>query len=175
MFDLEKGFEYLDKELEQLFPPDGDHYAPRYVDKLVKVYTLSGVEQWFLVHVEVQGYKDNDFARRMFQYYCRIFDRYNKPITAFVIFADTNKGFHPENYKTDFLGTSIHYAFNTYKIIDQEDAVPEASNNPFALAVLAAKLTLYRPALNDNQLFDAAYNLAKRLLTKQIPKEKSER
>lgn len=36
LFDLEKGFEYLDKELEQLFPPDAGSYAPRYVDKLVK-------------------------------------------------------------------------------------------------------------------------------------------
>ena len=39
LFDLEKGFEYLDKELEQLFPPEFDDYAPRYVDKLVKVFT----------------------------------------------------------------------------------------------------------------------------------------
>ena len=39
LFDMERGFEYLDKELDQLFPPEGDQYAPRYVDKLVKVFT----------------------------------------------------------------------------------------------------------------------------------------
>jgi hypothetical protein len=27
LFDLDKGFEYLDKELEQLFPPRNDKYA----------------------------------------------------------------------------------------------------------------------------------------------------
>ena len=90
LFDLEKDFEYLDKELEQLFPPDQDKYAPRYVDKLVKVFTKQGTEEWILIHVEVQSYKDHDFAKRMFQYYYRILDQYDKPITAFAIFADSD-------------------------------------------------------------------------------------
>lgn len=42
LFDLSKGVEYLDKELEQLFPPEQDTYEPRYVDKLVKVFTKQG-------------------------------------------------------------------------------------------------------------------------------------
>ena len=58
LFDLDKGFEYLNKELEQLFPPEEDIYALRFVDKFVKVYTRQGTEQWILVHVEVQGYAD---------------------------------------------------------------------------------------------------------------------
>jgi len=172
LFDFEKGFEYLDKELDQLFPPDADTYAIRYVDKLVKVFTRNGGEEWILVHIEVQGYTDRDFAKRMFQYYNRILDQYDKPITAFAIFADTNKGFHPQYYEREFLGTRVYYSYNTYKIIDQSDAELEASNNPFAMAVLSAKLSLSRPGLKDQQLFELAYNLAKRLLTKQMPKEK---
>ena len=173
LFDLDRKFEYLDKELDQLFPPEADTYSPRYVDKLVKVFTrVPGGEEWILIHVEVQGYTDQDFAKRMFQYYYRILDQYDKPITAFAIFADSNKSFHPTQYKRDFLGTKLHYSYNTYKIIDQDDAVLEASNNPFAMAVLTAKLTLSKPQLHDEQLYDQAYNLAKRLLTKQMPKEK---
>jgi predicted transposase/invertase (TIGR01784 family) len=172
LFDMDKGFEYLDKELEQLFPPEADNHAPRYVDKLVKVFTLNGQEEWILVHIEVQGYTDQDFAKRMFQYYYRILDKYDKPITAFAIFADTSKSFHPKFYERDFLGTRVYYAFNTYKIIDQADAELEASNNPFAMVVLSAKLALSRPGLKDQQLFERAYDLAKRLLSKQMPKEK---
>lgn len=172
LFDFTKGFIFLDKELEQLFPPERDVYAPRYVDKLVKVYTLDSREEWFLVHIEVQGYSDKDFAERMFQYYYRILDRYNKPVTAFAIFADTNKKFHPRYYEREFLGTRVYYAFNTYKIIDLIDAEFEKSNNPFAMAMLSAKLSLSRPVLKDQQLFDMAYNLAKRLLAKNMPKEK---
>ena len=173
LFDLERGFEYLDKELEQLFPPDADNYSPRYVDKLVKVFTNSGDEEWLLIHIEVQGYTDYDFAKRMFQYYYRILDKYDKPITAFAIFADSNRNFHPKHYERDFLGTKVYYAFNTYKIIDQDDGELEASNNPFAMAVLSAKLTLSNHKLQDQQLFELAYNLAKRLLKKQISKEKT--
>ena len=172
LFDLDKGFVYLDKELDQLFPPDGDNYAPRYVDKLVKVFTISGLEEWILIHVEVQGYTDNDFARRMFQYYYRILDQYDKPVTAFAIFADTNKKFHPNHYERAFLGTKIFYQFNTYKIIEQDEKELENSNNPFALAVLSAKIALSHPKLKDQQLYDLTRELAKRLLNKDIPKDK---
>jgi hypothetical protein len=61
LFDLERGFEYLDKELEQLFPPEGDQWSPKYVDKLVKVYNKCGLEEWVLIHIEVQGYQDHTF------------------------------------------------------------------------------------------------------------------
>lgn len=175
LFDLEKGFEYLDKELEQLFPPEQNQYAPRYVDKLVKVFTQNEAEEWILIHVEVQGYTDQDFAKRMFQYYYRILDRYDKPVTAFAIFADNNKKFHPQFYEREYLGTKVHYSYNTYKILDQDDAALEASNNPFAMAVLSAKLVLTSKKLEDQQLFDLAYDLAKRLLSKQMPKDKIRR
>ncbi len=175
IFDLEKGFEYLDKELEQLFPPDQNQFAPRYVDKLVKVFTKTGSEEWILIHVEVQGYTDPNFAKRMFQYYYRILDRYDKPITAFAIFADYNKNFHPQSYEREYLGTKVHYSYNTYKILDQDDAALEASNNPFAMAVLSAKLVISNKKLDDHQLFDLAYDLAKRLLNKQMPKDKIRR
>ncbi len=162
LFDLVRGFEYLDKELEQLFPPEADNYVVRYVDKLVKVFTREGHEEWILIHIEVQGFSDKDFAKRMFQYYYRILDKYNKPITAFAIFADANKNFHPKHYERDFLGTRVYYTYNTYKIIDQDDKELEASNNPFAIAVLTAKLALSHKKLNDQQLFDLAFGLAKR-------------
>jgi hypothetical protein len=172
LFDLEKGFEYLDKELEQLFPPEGDEVAPRYVDKLVKVYMRSEEEEWILIHIEVQGYTDKDFARRMFQYYYRILDRYDRPITAFAIFVDANKSFQPASYQRSFLGTSISYQYNTYKIIDQDASVLDKSNNPFASAVSAARLAIASKNMDDQQLFDLAYGLAKNLLSKQMPKEK---
>ena len=172
LFDLERGFEYLDKELEQLFPPDANNYSARHVDKLIKVFTRDDQEKWVLIHVEVQGHTDHDFAKRMFQYYYRILDKYDKPITAFAVFADTGKSFHPKHYESEFLGTKVYYAYNTYKIIDQDTTELEASDNPFAMAVLTAKLALSRPALKDQQLFDKAYDLAKRLLTKQMPKGK---
>ena len=120
----------------------------------------------------MQSYKDHDFAKRMFQYYYRILDQYDKPITAFAIFADSDKNFHPKYYEREFLGTRVHYSYNTYKIIDQDDASLKASNNPFAMAVLAAKLVLLRPALRDQQLLDRASALVKNLLNMQMSRDK---
>jgi len=170
LFDIERGFEYLDKELEQLFPPDADMYAPRYVDKLVKVFTKNGNEEWVLIHIEVQSTNDQEFSKRMFQYYYRILDRYDKPITAFAIFADTAKNFHPKSYEREFLGTRIQYSYNTYKIIDQNDDELDACNNPFAMAVLSAKIAIQRKS--DHQLFNLAFDLARRLINKQFSKDK---
>jgi len=79
LFDLERGFEFLDKALEQLFPSTQDEFNPKYVDKLVKVFTHNGSEHWVLVHIEVQGSSDADFGHRMFQYYYRIYDRGGGP------------------------------------------------------------------------------------------------
>ena len=53
IFDMKKGFTYLDKEMAQI-AVDGEPESHKYVDKLVKVYTRGGSEQWVLVHVEVQ-------------------------------------------------------------------------------------------------------------------------
>ena len=52
----------------------------RRVDHLVKVWLTSGQEQWVLVHVEVQTAEDPDFARRMYTYNYRLFDRYNREV-----------------------------------------------------------------------------------------------
>ncbi|TVQ42695.1 MAG: hypothetical protein EA362_12740 [Saprospirales bacterium] len=68
IFDFSKGFEFLDKELEDLFPKNEQENI-RYVDKLVKVYHKKNGEQWLLFHIEVQGYKDPEFRERMFTYY----------------------------------------------------------------------------------------------------------
>ena len=46
------------------------------LDHLVKVWLNSGQEQWVLVYVEVQTSRDRHFARRMYTYNYRLFDRY---------------------------------------------------------------------------------------------------
>jgi hypothetical protein len=116
LFDMTRRFQFLDKELEQLFPCP-DMQAPKFVDKLVKVFTKEGKEEWLLIHIEVQGYADADFSKRMFTYFYRIIDKYQKPVAAIAILTDRNKNIHPDTYEYDFLGTSFIYHFNTYKII----------------------------------------------------------
>lgn len=172
LFDLGRGFEYLDKELEQLFPPEDDTYTPRYVDKLVKVYCRSGTEAWLLVHIEVQGYEDHSFEERMFTYYYRIWDKYRKPITAFAILTDECKHFLPGQFEQACLGTSLCFRFNTFKVLDQSEDELSASDNPFAQAVLTTKIALSGKKVSVNELYRLKIDLAKRLLRRNISKVK---
>ncbi|MCF2491588.1 Rpn family recombination-promoting nuclease/putative transposase [Dyadobacter sp. CY347] len=172
VFDFSKDFEYLDKELEQLFPPEDDHYTSKFVDKLVKVYTKEGQEEWILVHIEVQGYTDPDFADRMFTYYYRIWDKYRKRTTALAILTDDNESYYPKCFEQSFLGTSLRFKFNTLKILDQCDRKLAESGNVFAHIVMTVKIALKSKKLDDKDLFDLKIQLARRLLKEKISKAK---
>jgi len=68
--DWSRGFESLDRELQQLTPRAA--HGRRHVDKLVKVWRKNGREVWVLIHVEVQTQRQRGFARRMYVYNYRI-------------------------------------------------------------------------------------------------------
>ncbi|SEJ77685.1 Putative transposase, YhgA-like [Dyadobacter sp. SG02] len=172
LFDLEKGFEYLDQELEQLFPAVTDELTSKYVDKLVKVHCHSGAEAWLLVHIEVQGYRDEAFADRMFTYYYRIWDKYRKPITAFAILTDDCRHFLPSQFEQACLGTSLCFRFNSFKVLDQSEDDLGASDSPFAQVILAVKLAIKGKRFSSEELYRLKINLAKRLLNRNFSKRK---
>jgi predicted transposase/invertase (TIGR01784 family) len=177
IFDFSKGIVFLDKELRQLFPPENDEYSPKVVDKLAKVFTRDGKEEWILIHVEVQAVYRKDFARRMYNYFARILDKYDKPIAAYAILTEGNTIARPDTFKLEFLGTSLIYRFNTYKIAEQNDQELLAGNNPFALVVLTVKAALAGKEIKDSQqrdelLLELKLKLVHEMLNKQIPKEK---
>jgi len=68
----------LDKEFQQI--AQESETGQRTVDKLVEVRLLTGQLEWLLVHLEIQSQSSDFFARRMFVYYYRITDKYNKPV-----------------------------------------------------------------------------------------------
>jgi hypothetical protein len=66
----------LDNELEKIIKKM--KRGRKYTDRLAKVWLKNGEEQWILIHIEIQGYNDEDFSERMFIMFYRIFDRFNK-------------------------------------------------------------------------------------------------
>jgi predicted transposase/invertase (TIGR01784 family) len=137
--DFERDFEFLDKELESLYP---ERKGKRFADKLVKIPLLSGVEQWFLIHIEIQGYEDITFPERMFQYFYRIRDKHKKDVMAMVILTDGNKDFHPKSYHYQFQKTRIDYHFDTFKILEKTENELNIPNNIFSIVMLIAKKAL---------------------------------
>ncbi|HEX4950162.1 MAG TPA: hypothetical protein VFZ34_26080 [Blastocatellia bacterium] len=135
--DWSQGYTFLDKELQKI---TRDAEATRNtVDKLVKVFLLGGQEVWILIHIEVQGQYDAQFAGRMFVYYYRIFDRYQKPIVSLAVLTDEGKTWRPSGYEQKLFGCELTLKFPTVKLLDYRAKMTqlERSQNPFALVVLA--------------------------------------
>lgn len=130
-------FEFLDHELQQVV---GDaELGRRDADKLIKVYTREGRETWLLIHVEIQGYAESDFAERMFVYYYRLFDRYHVDVISIAVLTDDVADFHPTHYRRDRCGCVVDFSFPTQKLLAWESrwSELEASSNPFSVVVLA--------------------------------------
>ena len=115
--DWSKGFVVLDKELRELFPESKSN--ERRADLLVKVWLKDGSEKWVLIHVEVQGQKDDHFAERMFIYYYRIKDRFRRPIASLAILTDTNKNWRPNRYVEETVETKLVYEYPLFKLLDR--------------------------------------------------------
>lgn len=136
------------------------------------MHCQNGDTEWILVHVEVQGYHDPDFGRRMFTYYSRILDKYDKPITAFAIFTESNAAFKPCEYHREFMGTSVLYRYNAFKILEQDERMLRESDNPFAIVVQTVLLALKSKFVSENDLLHLKIQLAKNLLERNLPKSK---
>ena len=171
LFDINRGFEFLDQEVEKLFPVGNTEYQ-KSVDKLVKVYTKDGKEEWMLVHIEVQGYYDAHFAERMFIYFYRIRDSYGKRVRSIAIFTDDRHSYHSNEYVYQEDETSVIFRFKTYKVLDQDPEELEASNNPFAWVILTIQLALQRERLQTDDYFQLTMDLVRRLYRKGFDRDK---
>lgn len=132
-----KPYEFLDKELQQIVR-DAE-LGRRLVDKLVKVLTTEGDETWVVVHVEVQGEAETDFARRMYIYNYRLFDRYDRRIISLAVLADDRKAWRPNHFGYALWGYELSMQFPIVKLLDygRREAELEVNPNPFAIVVLA--------------------------------------
>jgi hypothetical protein len=140
--DWSRGFEFLDKELQKIVRTAA--HGRQYVDKLVKVWRNNGRETWVLIHVEVQTQRDRNFAKRMYRYNTRIFERYNRPVVSLAVLADDNPEWRPSRYARSLWGCSVQMRWPPVKVLDFANQVEEleADSNPFAKVVLAHLKTL---------------------------------
>ncbi len=67
------------------------------------------------MHVEVQDSPQSEFAERMFVYYYRIRDCYQKPVISLAVLTDTRRHYRPNHYHTELAGCSLRIDFMTAK------------------------------------------------------------
>lgn len=132
--DFTKPIESLDKDLHKIIIDKMKRM--KRADHLLKVHLKNGCEQWILVHIEIQDKDEKDFAKRMFQYYYRIFDQYEKNVVAIALFTNTSsKSTNEFNY--EFSGTKLTYTYNKYTLTDFDEELLKNSNKLFSKALLA--------------------------------------
>ncbi len=170
LIDLNRRPEFLDSELQKI--SRGLRKGKRIVDRLMKVWMKDGSEHWFLIHVEVQSQADNSLNHRMFTYYYRILDKYEKELTALVI-KNYIGGAPLGIYNREFMGTSIEYKFRTFDTFQSyEQNSPKNDNNLFSFILQSVYLNI-KFAQNELTLGAEKIKLIKRFLTfKPYSKEK---
>lgn len=159
--DFSRGFEFLDNELQQIAVESES--GKRIVDKLVKVYLVDGAEKWLLIHIEIQGYEQQEFPERMYVYNYRIFDKFRRDVISLALLTDENPNFRPNEYsrsRRDW-GFEVSCRFPVVKLIDYREhwAELEANPHPFAIIVRA-----YLKALETVGNVQEKYSWKKRFL-----------
>ncbi len=160
------GYEMLDKELQAI--TTDAMIGKRFVDKLFKVKTLKGQEEVILIHIEIQGKKEEEFSKRLFQYYCKLFTKRDQSILTSAILTDDNHTWHPKQYHRETLGFSVlNFNFQTCKLLDYQDKKPELAGveNPFAIVVLA-HLAFINTKKDPKARFLLKYQLTRQLYEK---------
>ena len=135
--DFSKKPDFLQQELfkEILERKKGTNYA----DQIVKVHLKDGNEKWILVHIEVEGSADADFSKRMFRYFYRIFDKFDREIVAFAVMTGSSTSEDSLEFTYSYFGTTLDYAYNVRKVMDYDDKELMQSNRLFSKVVLATK------------------------------------
>ncbi len=167
--DWARGYEFLDKELQKITADAA--LGRRTVDKLVKVWLNGGQELWVLLHLEVQGARETNFALRVYVYNYRCFDRFNVPVATFVILTDEEKNWRPAEYRRALLGTEARLKFSAAKLLDYAARWDELeqSTNPFAV-IVQAHLTALRTRDDAQTRLQAKWQLTRRLYERGFDK-----
>jgi len=126
----------------------------RVADVVVQLWLLSGETTWLLAHVEVQGRKEDDFPRRMYEYAALLNARFVPghsrrrrvpapillPPDGFVgiaVLSDLDSAWRPEPYRWGWRDSGLLYRYHVLKLTDWRERVSEliADVRPFGWVV----------------------------------------
>jgi hypothetical protein len=161
---------FLDKELKRLRLKAKS--KNRAVDFLMRLHLKDGTVKTFLLHIEVQGYPDEKFGKRVYQYYYRIGDLLDEPVETLVIMIDDDPTFRPNHYEQAFGQTVMYFAFRMFKLLDNPPPYYGKEDNPFSVVFETAWYALKKNKLKtDEDLMNLKFRLIKRLLENKIDSE----
>jgi hypothetical protein len=169
LIDWNQEITFLDKELQQILP--NAENGRTYADKLVQVAFKDGQIRWVLIHIEVQGEPEAEFAKRMYRYNHRIQDKYDKDVISLAVLSDTSKHFRPDQYNFELAGCEIMFKFPIVKLLDWKDRLDELYNSENVFALIVAAQLQAKLNKDPKQKLDAKISLIRLLYQRGYSKE----
>jgi hypothetical protein len=172
--DWSRGYETLDKEFQQLIRRT--KVGIQIADMLFKIGLQGGSECWLLIHVEIQGRYEIDFARQMFDYNTAAYKLYNREAVSLAVLCDERPTWRPTKFSYGRWGSRTEITFPVVKLLDyaHDREALERHANPFAMVVLAhlqSLATPQDPALRRSWKLRLVKSLYERKLTKENVRE----
>ena len=113
----------------------------RRLDLVARVGLKAGGEKFVLVHGEFEASrKEPDFPRRMFQYFCQLFLRYDTEIVPIAVFTDDArwKTLVPDYFELSLAGKKfMRFEYHLVKLKNLDYRQFLESNNPLAYGLMA--------------------------------------
>lgn len=166
LIDWSKKWDFLDKELQAISYKDTQ--KTRFLDKLIRVHLKEGQEAWLLIHIEIQGHVDVNFAKRMFVYHYRIFDKFGFHPMSCAILIDSSIAWRPSIYEHHRFDNKLTFEFPIFKLLEWESQrdVLENSKSPFACVLLAQLDAIKLKNKPLRALFETKLSITKALYKK---------
>ena len=150
---------FLDQELREVIY-DTTVQSFR-VDRLIKVFRRDGAEQWLLVHLEIQSFREEGFAERMYHYNHGIHRAWGRQPVSLVILADLDQAWHPCEYVHEELGCETRFRFVTCKLLEELKRL----EHDYRLPAVAAKAQIeaLRTVVDPQRRFEIRWRMTRAL------------
>jgi hypothetical protein len=144
-------------------------------DMIFEVTLLTGKKSLLLLHLEIQGQKQKDFASRMMGYNASIYKRKKRQVISAAILIDDDPSWRPDCFEQQhpFTGKLYHqFFFDTVKLLDYRGKEEELKKekNIFALVFLA-QLAVMESRKNQDLRKERKTALARELFTRGLKKD----
>ena len=131
----------------------------------------TGETIWILLHIEIQGYLDTIFDKRMHQMRYRIEDLFGVNPAMLAIYTDDDPHYHPKQYELETWKTTTRTAFLTYKVMEVPPSMFPIQDSPVATIMEVAYHATKSKKMLDGDIMNLYLPIVKQLLTKGYPKQ----
>ena len=166
--DWEKEIHFLDKELHAI--QVNSRPANRIADVLVMLHLKNGKPFYVFLHIEIQGYFDENFGFRVRQMCYRIEDKLGSTPAMLSVFTDDDPLFHPKEYRSETWGSGHLTYFNTYKVLENHPSTYSDADGIVALIMETVYYSTQIEKKSDEDIMSLFIPIAKKLFSKGYSK-----